>query len=171
MKHSTVPRTHGISWWHTRPQRPIKIFLLTSWATMWWQTSPPQKEPASTGPRQQLVSSWKPRAAPQGAWPFHSAFLADFLSHPETHSPGPRALPLPPTALCLLGQLFLPTPCPPPLPPSLSPPPSAVFAKALEGESWAKEGLGFSILSRFPLHRQPAFHAFFPYYHKGRNLH
>lgn len=61
-------------------------------------------------------------AAPPGAWPFPSPFLAGFLSHPEIHSPERAgASPLPPTpSLPFSGpRLGLPPPLllpPPPLP-------------------------------------------------------
>lgn len=100
-------------------------------------------------------------------WPASSATLKPI--HPG--EPGPRPCPPPARPSVRSGRLFLPHPF---LPLLFLPatPPSAAFAKALEGESWANGGLRFSILSRFPLHRQRALSCiFFPYYHKRRNLH
>lgn len=165
MEHSTVPRTHGMSWWHARPRRPIRIFLLMSRATMWWQTSPRRRSQRAQGPG----SSWcrhgnrEQRHTGPGLFtlPFWQASSATLKPIHCPPPPAPGLAPAPHRPLSPQPALPLHS-LPPPLPPSLPQPPPAAFAKALEGESWAKEGLRFSILSRFPLHRQRALSCIFP---------
>lgn len=115
-------------------------------------------------PQPQLVLPWKLcRGSATRGLAFSLCLFGRLPQPPETHSPERAgASPLPPT------------PSPPFVGPRLGLPPhpsflpllflsQPAFAKALGGESWAKEELRFSILSRFPLHRQRALSCiFFP---------
>lgn len=125
----------------------------------------PRKEPARQAQAAADVAmETAQRLAGPGlfAGPFWQASSATLKPiHPG--EPGPRPCPRPAVGP-RRGPLFLPHPFLPLLflPVTL---PSAAFAKALgagRGESWANEGLRFSILSRFPLHRQRALSCIFP---------
>lgn len=106
------------------PRRPVRCVLLRELGNRGEAASKP-------GPGR----SWcrhgnRAAAAPPGAWPFPSAFLAGFLSHLETHSPKRTgASPLTPTPSPPFGSPRPGLP-PPPLPPPPLPLPASLCQSA-----------------------------------------
>lgn len=156
-----MPRT----WWRrTGPRRPVRSFLLSEPGNHVEAAEAPRKEPASRA-RRQLESPWKPCAAPPGAWPFHSASLAGFLSHPETHSPRRAgASPLPPTGppFCPLRPALPPPPLPPPPLPPRHPPFGSLCQSAGRGELGQRRTQIFNSKQISPAQAESPFMHFFP---------
>ena len=135
-----------------------------SWVTMWWQTRPRRR----SQPAPSAGSSWchhgnraQRRTGPAFSLCLFGKASSATLKPIHRGEPGPCPCPLRPwSSLASSSSPSSSSPLPPrlPFPATL---PSAAVAKALGGESWAKEGLRFSILSRFPLHRQRALSCIF----------